>query len=774
VSEPTGPAAALRAARAVILEQPDLVGAELRAALTTVADDWLRELLGGATDVALVAVGGYGRREPAAGSDLDLVLLHRDGIDVATLADSLWYPIWDAGVGLDHSVRTVDQAIDVARADLKAALGMLDARHVAGDPQLSAELHEKMYAMWRRDSRKRLPDLVESTRVRAEKSGELAFLIEPDLKDSRGGMRDVHAMTAIARAQIIDAPNQRIQECYAWLLDVRGELHRRTTKGSGRTSDRLPQQEQIPVAAALGIDEPDDLMRLVFAAGRTIAFGVDEACRRAEVASRPPRRWGRRGAPVRTPLADGVVEQEGELHLARDASPATDPVLVLRVAAAAANADLPISIHTLRRLAAEAAPLPDPWPDAARDALVATLGAGRPAVAVLESLDQVGLMVALMPEWAAVQCKPQHNAVHRFTVDRHLIEAAVEASVFTRRVSRPDLLLLGALLHDIGKGFPGDHSVAGVAVLPPIAARMGLSTTDVTTLTTLVRHHLLLPDTATRRDLDDPATIATVTAAVHDVPTLHLLHALTEADAAATGPAAWNDWKGRLVAQLVARTAAVLAGEPAPDVERLDADQIALAERGELAVDLSGTRVTIVAPDRPGLLWRWAGVLALHRLEIRSADAVTVESPNGPMAVTVCEVAPKFGSMPTVVDLRPDIRQAYDDALPLAGRLTEREQAYATTRPREVAPPRVLWDDAASNSATVVEVRAHDVIGLLYRLTRALDDAGLDVRSAQIHTMGVEVVDSFYLVEADGLPLTEPSRREDIEKALLAACQTGG
>ena len=188
-------------------------------------------------------MGGYGRREPAAGSDLDLLLLHRDGVDVTDLADSLWYPIWDAGVGLDHSVRTVDQALAVARTDLKAALGLLDGRHVAGDLSLTARLHESMYAAWRREAGKRLPELVTAVRERAERVGELAFLLEPDLKEARGGLRDVHAIRAIAAAWVADAPDDRVLAAYEWLLDVRGELHRRSARGS----DRLVQQEQGPV-----------------------------------------------------------------------------------------------------------------------------------------------------------------------------------------------------------------------------------------------------------------------------------------------------------------------------------------------------------------------------------------------------------------------------------------------------------------------------------------------------------------------------------------------
>lgn len=763
------PAQALRDAREAVVGRTDLVGPPLRAALCDVTDGWLAERLGDEPDVALVAVGGYGRREPAPGSDLDLVLLHRGRNDVKVVADGVWYPVWDAGVRLDHSVRTVAQAVAVAREDLKAALGLLDARHVAGDPDLTAELRSAALAAWRRDARKRLPDLLRSVRERAESHGELAFLLEPDLKSARGGLRDVHAITAAAAAWVADAPGERVRAAHERLLDVRGELQRR----AGRATDRLVLQEQTPVAAALGYGDADALMRDVYAAGRAIAFACDETWRRVEAVLSPPRRWTpRRGGaqgPVRRPLADGVVEQGGEVVLARDADPGHDPALVLRVAAAAAQADLPIAPHTLDRLAAESAPLPQPWSPAARDAFVALLGAGHGLVGVVEALDQAGLWSPLFPEWDLVRCKPQRNAVHRYTVDRHLVAATVEAAALTRGVSRPDLLLLAALLHDLGKGRPGDHTEAGVAMVPVVAGRLGVPATDTDVLVTLVRHHLLLADTATRRDLADPATVRLVADAVGDRATLDLLHALTEADALATGPAAWGEWKAGLVADLVRRVAAQLAGEPAPRPRTLDERQTTLAERGALAVDVVGDTVTVVAPDRPGLLWRWSGVLALHRLQIRAATATSI----GPMAVTVFDVTPRFGSPPDWDAVRADVRRAYDDALPLAAHLAERERAYPQDS-AAVVPPRVLWIDDASETASVVEVRAHDAVGLLHRLTHALAAAGLDVRSARMSTMGAEVVDAFYVVEADGSAVVDERRRAAVADTLLSACRPAG
>jgi [protein-PII] uridylyltransferase len=751
------PSEELRAARQEVLDRHELTGAALRAALVNVVDTWLGHQLGDAADVAVVAVGGHGRQDPAPGSDLDLVLVHRGG-DVKAVADRLWYPVWDAGVGLDHSVRTVGEALSVAAGDLKAALGLLDARHVAGDQALTDELRGAAFNQWRRDARKRLPELDEATTARWETNGELAFLLEPDLKEARGGLRDVHALRAVAATWLADVPSSRIDAPYLRLLDVRSELHRR----SSRPSDRLVLQEQSPVSRALGYTDAESLIRDVSEAGRAIAFASDETWRRVRSALRPARRWRQR-APVRRPLADGVIEQEGEVVLARDVDPTRDPVLVLRVAAAAAQQRLPIAPHTVERLAS-APPLAEPWPSSALDWFVALLGAGAGAVAVIEALDQAGLFVRLVPEWQNVRCKPQRNAVHRFTVDRHLVEAAANAAQFTRRVSRPDLLLLGAWLHDIGKGWPGDHTDAGVEVIPRITARLGMSAADTQILVSLVRHHLLLPDTATRRDLDDPATVRLVADAVGDRDTLDLLHALTEADALATGPAAWGDWKAGLIADLVRRTSAVLTGAPPPASDVLDDGQRELAEAGALAVEVRQDRVTVVAPDRPGLLWRWAGVLALHRLTIRGATATSV----GHVAVTVFDVTPRFGSAPDWDKLRADVRRAYDDALPIAAHLAERERAYISSD-GHVAPPRVVWMDGASESATVVEVRAHDAVGLLYRLTRALADVGLDVRSARISTLGAEVVDAFYVVESDGAVVDDETRRREIETQLLTA-----
>jgi [protein-PII] uridylyltransferase len=754
-------------------------------------DKWLAGLLGAEPGVALVAVGGYGRRELLPRSDLDVLLLHDGRNGIAAIADRIWYPVWDSGVELDHAVRTVPQARRVARSDLKVALGLLHARHVAGDPDLTESLRSGSLADWRSEAPVRLAELRSAREARAVEFGELAFLLEPDLKEARGGLRDVHAIQAVAAAWVSSAPGPKVRAAYDQVMDARHALHEIT----GRRLDRLVLEEQDEVAQALGLLDGDALLRMLAGAARTIAYAADGSFRGISpggmstspggmtppgtpptpggTSPRSPlglpfgRRRGRGGAE-RQPLTEGVVVQAGEVVLARAAEPAGDPVLVLRAAAAAAQAGLPLAPRTLARLA-QCPPLPVPWPEAARDALLALLGAGPAAVSVWEALDQEGLITALIPDWERVRNRPQRNPLHRFTVDRHLVETAANAAASAREVARPDLLLLAALLHDIGKGWPGDHSVCGEVVARDVCVRIGLAQDDTDLVTAAVRQHLLLPMVATRRDLDDPATVRQVAATVGSRALLEVLHALAVADGLATGPAAWNAWKARLVADLVLRTEAMLAGDPLPEPAPLREDQLALAAAGEPAVDVRGTEITVVAPDRPGLLWRAAGVLASHRLAVRSANASSV----GTTAVSVFEVMPEFGDLPDPALVAGDLRRMLAGRLDVADRLDRRAQA-AAPRFALAAPPKVTLVDDASELATVVEVRAHDAPGLLWRIGRALGECGLDVRAARVETLGAEAVDVFYVTGSDGKPLTEPGPRREVTTAVLAALRTQG
>ena len=771
-------------------------GDDFCRALAAAADHWLGDLLSDASNgdenhVALLAVGGYGRAELCPFSDLDVVLVHQGRRDVQALADAVWYPVWDEGIRLDHSVRRPAEVLAVARGDLRAQLGLLDGRLVAGDAAVVVPLLAGALATWRDGAGRQLPVLAEQVAGRRADHGDVAFLLEPDLKESHGGLRDVHAVRAAARAVPALAEHvdlSALEQPRQLLTAVRVELHRLT----GRATDRLLLQEQDAVASALFYPDADALMAAVAEAGRAVAWVSDDVWRRGGLWERRRRRPGRRGAAARRvathtpphpePVEPGVaLETDGSgptaVVLAGGEKGGGDVSLPLRLAAVAAERGLPLGRSALETLERRATPPPEPWPDELRAALVRVLSAGPAAVPALEALDHYRLLVRLLPEWAAVRNRPQRNAYHRFTVDRHLLEAAAHAAVLSAGLGRPDLLLVGCLLHDIGKGFPGDHTAAGVEVVGHVARRMGFLAADVAVLQSLVRNHLLLANVATRRDLDDPVTIDRVADAVGDVATLRLLAALTEADSLATGPAAWGPWKAGLVADLVHRVEERLSGGGAPSppsspVTERHRQLITQVERlGRTVVAAEAPVVTVVARDRPGLLAAVTGVLALQGVDVRSADVLG----EGSFAVDVFTVETARGRWPDWQRVGDEIDAVLRGTLPLADRLAEKDRLYGRHRPRSAHPvgTAVTVDNAASGAATVIEVRAPDRAGLLHAVTDTLFSEGLDVTTARVSTLGDEVVDAFYVRDkATGGKVEAADRLERIVTELRQRLET--
>jgi len=776
----------LRERRRLLLADTDLQGDAFCRAYAAEADEWLSGVATRAVGetnrhLALLAVGGYGRASLCPYSDLDVVLVHRGHRDIKAVADAIWYPVWDEGVHLDHSVRRPAEVLSAAADDVRVALGLLDARLVWGDAKVADPLIENARTAWRDSLGTRfLPDLQGQMQERRRGVGDVAFLLEPDLKESHGGLRDVNVLRAIsAYAPLLAdyADLASLEPATALLTRVRVELHR----NAGREQDRLLLQDQDQIAAALDFEDADVLMAAVSAAGRQIAWVSDDVWRRRRLwdPTPPPKpHWRlRRGDRPPTPagpvpVGPDMVDMGGEIALLPTAPVSEDASLAFRLAARAAELDRPIAKGSLYRLADRMPPPGDPWPPAVLEALLRLLAAGRPAVDKLESLDQHGLLVRLIPEWAAVRNKPQRNAYHTYTVDRHLLEAAALAAGLTDRVERPDLLLIGALLHDIGKGFPGDHTKVGMELVRTMATRMGFGPDDVEILVDMVRHHLLLPDTATRRDLDDPTTVSNVARAAGNRVTLHLLGALTEADSRATGPSAWGSWKAGLVAELVTRADRVLAGEaptaaptPLPPAYQILIDEVHVS--GLPSVSLDPPRVVVAAPDRPGLLSAVAGALALHGMDVRAANV----SGQGGVAVEVFTVEVARGTWPDTARLREDLAAVLSDPAALAERLSARGRVYPAPRRSAAHVPGadVRVDNDASESATVLEVRAPDEVGLLHRITRVLFEASLDVVSARVSTLGELVVDAFYVREAEGDKVTDPERLSQITAAIWAS-----
>ena len=752
--------------RQQVLADTKLRGVRLTHALCEATDEWIREVWTRAVEdvkvskrVALVAVGGYGRGELAPFSDLDIMLIHDSAKNIDDLASKIWYPIWDSGLKLGHSVCTVKQATELAKSELDAATALLSVRLLAGDESLANELSIEGVKTWKAGASNRLPQLMQRVRDRQQDSGEVAFLLEPNLKEGYGGLRDIHALiwAEAAGVEISRSDRDALDAGRDVLMAVRVALHRHV----GRAVEVMHLEDQDAVASLCGYRNADALVAALSNAGRSVSWVGDEV-------------WARVASAKTKPVADqllapGVILHLGEIHLDETVDPATDPTLLLRVAASAARHKARIDRPTLDRLAQSCPPMPRPWPVGAIDDFVGLLLTAHDAIPVLEALDQRGLWVKVLPEWAPNRSKPQRNAYHRFTVDRHLWEATANAATWADRVARPDLLVLGALFHDIGKGYPGDHTEVGVTMVERIGPRLGLNADDTQMLCAMVKHHLLLPDVATRRDLADSATIMMVADEVKTPLVLDLLHGLTEADSLATGTAAWGTWKAELVSDLVRRVHLVLGGAEVEEAQwRLfpDAEVLEMMAGGTVTFGLSDDSVTVVSPDRPGTFSRVAGVLALHGLGVLGAQAHSDEQ--GMAASQFRVIVPSHGP----IEWQPivqNLTRALNGELAIEARMAERAKTYRRKRRSagELAPPRVTFFDEASSNATVIEVRAPDQHGILHRVTKAMAEVGLDIRHATVQTIGDEVVDAFYVRTSGGSKLTDKFHRQEVERAIL-------
>ena len=724
------------------------------------------------TELAIAAVGGFGRGELTPGSDLDIVIIHNGDLpekSLAELVNKILYPLWDTKIDgrtlkVDHSVRTRAQMRDAASSDLKVALGLLDIRLICGSADLVADVQLDSLDAWRKDARERISELQKSLHERHQKMGELAYLLEPDLKEARGGLRDITALRAIDRANLIDVPIERVSFAESLLANVREALH----LASGRDKDKLLFQEQDQVAVALGYSDADALMSDIAMAARSVDYVLDITWHRLAYKGRDG--LGRFFKKVRsTTVSRNISVSNKEIVISADADLGSDPGIGLRAAAHAAQLGLPISVESLGRVADQlkngVGSIPDPWPREARENLISLIGAGPAMVQIFEALDQEEIIFHWIPEWKSVRSLPQRNVLHRHTVDRHMVETAVHAAALTRQVHRPDLLLFGALFHDIGKGTDEDHSERGEKLIAPLAARIGFPPADVDTIKLLVKHHLLLSATATRRDLDDPATIASVVEVIPDLQTLELLHALSIADGEATGRAAWTDWKASLVEELVTRVKLALTDNTIAQQPHITESQRVLAETGQFSVAITDRgnlyAIEIVIRDQPGLLSTVAGVLNLLRLDVRSARTKS----HGSSAVMEWIVIPDpHAPALSESDLKHEMQAALANRSALASRIDERIAAYAQLPTIPVPPPVVETFLDAATDATIIEVRSHDRPALLFGIGDAITKCNIDIRSAIVTTLGAEAIDTLYVTELNGGALREDRAHEVAER----------
>jgi [protein-PII] uridylyltransferase len=786
--------------RAVARRRADLVDHALRS---------LWDRAGAPPGTALAALGGYGRRLQMPASDVDLLILH-EGVSreaLARLTDAVLYPLWDAGFEVGHAVRTPHACLTAAEERLDVLTAMLDARALAGDEEMLASALTPVRELATADPAAFAIRLRDAATVRTERFGSCAQLLEPDLKEGSGGLRDVASLgwlesalgLPLEEAGLLSAQERAsVDAAEEFLTRARSAIHLE----SGRRSDRLLLELQPDVAEGMGfLDEPrlsapDGLMRTLFEHARDVESVFRSAITRLLAGSdaRPPR------------LEDAVA--------------------VLEALAVQAEDDEVPSVGLLEAIADVQVPDQAAWNVEVRDAFMRLLRAGEPGVRMLEVLDRLGLLVRYLPCWEDVRCRPQRDPYHRLTVDAHLTTAVMRMAASLRsggdeddpverdavaRSSHPDGLLLGALLHDIGKTGEGNHVPVGAAIAERQLDAMALEPEDRNLASFMVSQHLLLPDTATRRDLTDENLLLDVAAKIGTTERLAALYLLTKADAAATGPAAWTPWRQALIRELVAkvqrvfergtmgeelaaqlseridRVRSLLDEEPEHEVNRfvlrmprayflaLDPARIAAQYRtiapplGSHDVRTSaepgarpGTNhVLVVAADRPGLLSWIAGSLALGGISILSAQVFTTEDG---AAVDVFEVEGAFD--PEITEsrwraFRTALRQSIEGAISLERRVEEKRRHYPP--PKAATPITVHTDNDASEFSSVIEVGAPDRIGLLYDITRTFADLQLDVHLAKVATYGGRVVDAFYVRDALGRKIVDRAQLGEIE-----------
>lgn len=792
--------------------------AERRSDLVDRCLEELWERAGPPGGAALCAVGGYGRRRQLPASDVDLLVVH-EGLDAAGLeriAEAVLYPLWDGGFTLGQAFRTPAEVVEAARAHLEALTSMLDARVVAGDAALAARALQPVRRLVVEDPGAFVGRLRSDAAARRERFGTASHDLEPDLKEGGGGLRDaalvgwvVGALEGSAQAGPILRPREReaLEEAEDVVLRARSALHLLT----GKRTDRLHADLQPRVAAAMGFvdgpdaDAADALMRAVYERARQIEHVRDLVLDRAA---------GRADDRPSVPLgAAGVLE-----HLA-----------------ALAEAGRAPSAGTLDAIEDAGVPAPVAWDAEVWGAFARLLRTGE--VRAFDTLDRLGLLVRYLPAWADVRCRPQRDPFHRSTVDAHLLgtwsrmaqilrgrldpEDPIESEA-AAAVTDPEALLLGALLHDIGKVGRGDHVPIGAAIARATLERIGAPPATQDLAVFLVTEHLLLPDTATRRDLTEENPILDVAARVATPDRLFALYLLTKADAAATGPAAWTPWRRALIHELVLKVRHVLergemgeelAARLAERIERVreglaghfeaDVDRFVLRmprgyflaveperavrhaqailppiaadevrSRVEVGTKPGTAELLVVAVDRPGLLSQIAGALAVNGISILTAQVFTTDDG---VAVDLFEVE---GAFEPDIDparwraFRSTLRRAIRGAISLEHRVEEVRARYPA--PRVATPVTVRTDVGASDFSTVIEVGAPDRIGLLYDITRTLADLHLDVHVARVATYDGRVVDAFYVRDALGRKILDPEQLGEVERALRERLEGAG
>ena len=801
--------------------------------------------------VALGAVGSYGRDNFALKSDLDVRILCPKPERVAQIAEALLYPLWDAGVQIGHQVVTQGELLHLAKTDLPTATTLLDWRHLMGNREASNQLKKKAFDSV--FSNGQISQFLEELHIQSElrwgRFGDSVYLLEPDLKNGRGGVRDLDILSWIAQARfrvpdlaglvkigvLLEPEFEEISEASQFLQRVRNILH----FGSRRRTDRLGFEGQEQVAEVMGYGTGgagcELMMSEYYRHARTVSNSLETLFYRA----RPTERRRKKV----TELAPGIEQIGEEVALARIDELYERPELALGVYWEAVQGDLPVEPRSRDEIAR-----------ALKDEEFCEQLRANPQAAtyfrrlvrqprdvkfkrnsLLSEFHDVGLLLAMIPEFAPVVGRVHHDIYHVYTVDVHSIACVDKLRSFCRGsfakqfpiasrlaadIARPQVLFMAALLHDIGKDEGGrNHADRGVDLSRPILERLGVQEHDIIEIQHLVRKHLRMYHVASRRDIDDPKTIEDFRSQVHGTEGLKELYILTLCDVSTTSPNALTEWKARMMEELYIATRVSFDGldqSESSRAENLKSAALALCpdpgEREFLQHFLSSVphrylhanepndiveharlarfserrrfvgrtlkkenpyaEVGFIADDRPRTLEMIAASLTANRLRVAGAQLYTWQDSLGQKKVLDLFWV-RAGQDPELVQeampkLEKDFESLRSGEIDPEELIHRRHRSGLNARPAPDVEVSVSFDNRCATAHTVIEVIAPDRPGLLYRLAKSIGRAGLSVGLAKINTEGNAVADVFYVLDAQGKKLVDPSALEELREALLA------
>ena len=807
--------------------------------------------------IAVVATGGYGRGELAPGSDIDLLFLRpaRQSAGSQAVIEFVLYMLWDLGLKVGHATRSVVECLRLARQDITIRTAILEARHLCSDRSLFDELRKKFWEDAAANGRDFVEAKLAERKARHTRQGESRYLVEPNLKESKGGLRDLQTLYWLGKylyrvenaADLVEhnvfskEEFKVFQKAEAFLWNVRVRLHYLLD----RAEERLSFDVQPAMAAAMGYTDAEKPRRAVEAFMRAyflVAKDVGDLTRifiaALEEQHRKPRPSLRRILPgflrQRSPDDDFYVEN-GRL-CANPAIFKADPANLIRLFHVADTKQVDIHPNTLRSVTRSLDLITDKvrQDPAANRAFLETLSSRHDPERALRLMNEAGVFGRFIPEFGHAVGLMQFSMYHHYTVDEHLIRAigniaAIErgehmeehplTSDVIKRIKSREALYCAVLLHDMAKGLQGDHSDVGAVIATSLCPRLGLSESDTSAVAWLVKNHLVMSDTAQRRDVSDPKTVRDFVALVQTPELLRLLLILTVCDIRAVGPGVWNGWKGQLLRELYyAAESMMTGGDQVPaHIARVASAKQALLERlhdftpaqreralsrhydnywlafepeeherharlmasadtsGELLV-LSAdsnsfravTEIFLYTPDHAGLFSQLAGAIAMSGGSIVDAKAFTTSEG---FALDVFSLQDAEGEAFDDKERLSRLRQSIEKTL--RGQVWPR-RALAGKQQKSKASafrikPKVLFDNDASQIATVVEVECLDRPGLLYDVTQAIFESGLSISTSMVATYGEKAVDVFYVRDGFGHKITHPARLEAVQARLTAA-----